>query len=492
VRIAERPWLAYAFALAYPAAWALLRYLLLCRSIAVGLVGIGCVCLLYLLFVFLVMPAAPWDSRRFKGCLLLVAVCCRLVLFDVPPETLSDDVYRYVWDGKVQWQGINPYRFAPAAEELSSLRESFHAKINHPFHQTIYPPVAQLVFALAYLISGSHLLGLRLIYLGCDLLAAWWVLQIIGKGTVSSFGFRASGLENQTSERTRSGLSPGLHLQREVEAPSQSAMVEDGFWGRMGARDGAVFLYLLSPLLLIETYVGMHVDVVGMAFLVGAYRYFVGRALVRGFTLLVAAVLVKYIALAAVPVFIALFIRDRWSAGAGGIATDLLRWGGWSLMVAAALFAPYLAAGGDLFKSLVDYSLFMDFNSPIHSIIVGSAGSFAPLVRSIVLMGLMGYILAGRGSTPVKISWAVMSFVLTGPAVFPWYLLYLVPFLALEWTLGGLALTTLPFLSYEVLIEFHASGVWTESHWVRTVGFLPVLVCVSLDIWRRRCIGDRR
>jgi hypothetical protein len=288
------------------------------------LVGIGCVCLLYILFVSLVMPAAPWDSRRFKGCLLLVAVCSRLVLFDVPPETLSDDVYRYVWDGKVQWKGINPYRFAPAAEELNSLREPFHAKINHPFHQTIYPPVAQLVFAFAYLISGSHLLGLRLIYLVCDLLAAWWVLQIIGKGKFSSLGFRASRLKGRASAGTRSGLSPGLHLQREVEEPGQPAMVEGGFWEKMGARDGAVFLYLLSPLLLIETYVGMHIDVVGMAFLVGAYRYFVGRALFRALALLVAAVLVKYLALAAAPVFVALFIRDRRSGGVGAIAAGLL------------------------------------------------------------------------------------------------------------------------------------------------------------------------
>jgi hypothetical protein len=228
-----------------------------------------------------------------------------------------------------------------------------------------------------------------------------------------------------------------------------------------------------------------------MAFLVGAYRYFISRASFRAFTLLTGAVLVKFIALAAVPVFVMLFIRDRRGAGSGRITCDLLRWGGWSLLTAAALFAPYVAAGGDLFKSLVDYSLFIEFNSPIHTAIVWSAGRFAPLVRSIVLIGLMGYILGGRGGAPVKISWALMALILTGPAVFPWYMLYLVPLLALEWTLGGLALTTLPFLSYETLIEVHASGVWRESPWVRTVQFLPVLVCLGWDAWRRRCIGER-
>jgi hypothetical protein len=161
-------------------------------------------------------------------------------------------------------------------------------------------------------------------------------------------------------------------------------------------------------------------------------------------------------------------------------------------MVAAALFAPYLAAGGDLFKSLVDYSLFMDFNSPIHSAIARSMGEHTPLVRGIVFLSFMGYILFAGVSAPVKIGWAVMSFILTGPAVFPWYMIYLVPFLAVEWTLGGLALTTLPFLSYLVLVEVQASGVWMESHWVRYVEYLPALGCLSLDVWRRRCTGERR
>ncbi len=492
MRIAERSWPAYGFALACFGSWFFLRYLLLARPIATGLVWIGILCLLYLLFVVWVMPRAPWNSRPFVLCLLLVAIFSRVVLFDVPPETLSDDVYRYVWDGKVQWHGINPYRFAPAAEELTPLEEPFHTKINHPCQQTIYPPVAQLLFATAYLLAGSHLWGLRLVYLAFDLLAAWWVFQTINTREFTIPGFRVSGFRAETSDKVRSGDQAGLNSPRISDGASSCDCSESAPGGRVRARDGAVFIYLLSPLVVIETYVGMHVDVVGMAFLVGAYRYVVARAPLRACTLLVLAVLVKYIALAAVPVFVGLLIRDRWSAGPGAAAFDLMRWGGWSLLVAAVLFAPYVLAGADMFKSLVDYSLYMDFNSPLHSAIVHLLKSHAPILRIVVFLGLMGYILSARGSAPVKIGWAIMGLVLTGPAVFPWYLLYLVPFLALEWTLGGLALTTLPFLSYVVLIDFHASGVWRESQWVHYAEYLPVLGCLAFDVWRRRCIGERR
>jgi hypothetical protein len=456
------------------------------------LVWIGILCLLYLLFVLRLMPRAPWNSRPFVLCLLLVAVFSRVVLFDVPPETLSDDVYRYVWDGKVQWHGINPYRFAPAAEELTPLQEPFHAKINHPFQQTIYPPVAQLLFVLAYLLAGSHLWGLRLVYLAFDLLAAWWVFQTIKTKEASGPGFRVPRLRAEASDKESSGLRAGLCFPEGSDGADSTDCPVSGLGGTVRARGGAVFIYLLSPLLVIETYVGMHVDVAGMALLVGAYRYVVARAPCRACTLLVLAVLVKYIALAAVPVFVGLLIRDRWSAGPGAAALDLARWGGWSLLVAAALFAPYVLAGADMFRSLLDYSLYMDFNSPLHSALVHLLKSHAPILRIVVFLGLMGYILSARGSAPVKVGWAIMGLVLTGPAVFPWYLLYLVPFVALEWTLGGLALTTLPFLSYVVLIDFHASGVWRESQWVRYVEYLPVLGCLAFDVWRRRCIGERR
>ena len=60
-------------------------------------------------------------------------------------------MYRYVWDGRVQLAGINPYRYVPAADQLAFLRDAaVYPNINRAeYAHTVYPPVAQAIFALA-------------------------------------------------------------------------------------------------------------------------------------------------------------------------------------------------------------------------------------------------------------------------------------------------------------------------------------------------------
>src|SRR5437879_4276819 len=68
-----------------------------------------------------------------------VAVALRLGLLLTEP-LLSSDIYRYVWDGKVQAAGINPYRYVPSDEALAHLRDSaIYPNINRPdYAVTIY------------------------------------------------------------------------------------------------------------------------------------------------------------------------------------------------------------------------------------------------------------------------------------------------------------------------------------------------------------------
>jgi alpha-1,6-mannosyltransferase len=77
-----------------------------------------------------------------------VGILLRAVLLPTPPF-LSSDIYRYVWDGRVQSAGINPYRYLPVDPALAALRDTaIYPSINRPdYARTIYPPMAQLVFA---------------------------------------------------------------------------------------------------------------------------------------------------------------------------------------------------------------------------------------------------------------------------------------------------------------------------------------------------------
>ena len=88
--------------------------------------------------------------------IVVIAIGLRLVLLFTEP-LLSSDIYRYVWDGKVAATGINPYRYLPSDDALSGLRDAaIYPNINRPnYAVTIYPPVAEVIFALITRISTT-------------------------------------------------------------------------------------------------------------------------------------------------------------------------------------------------------------------------------------------------------------------------------------------------------------------------------------------------
>jgi hypothetical protein len=87
------------------------------------------------------------GSRRGLAVILGVAVAMRIAVLLAPPY-LSSDVYRYVWDGRVQGAGINPYRYIPADPALAHLRDAdIFPRINRGnYAPTIYPPAAEAIF----------------------------------------------------------------------------------------------------------------------------------------------------------------------------------------------------------------------------------------------------------------------------------------------------------------------------------------------------------
>lgn len=96
------------------------------------------------------------SSRRLVLGIAGVALLARIPLVLLPPY-LSSDVYRYVWDGRVQSAGINPYRYIPADPALEKLRDpEIFPEINRARTAvTIYPPVAELIFLAVTRVSAS-------------------------------------------------------------------------------------------------------------------------------------------------------------------------------------------------------------------------------------------------------------------------------------------------------------------------------------------------
>jgi alpha-1,6-mannosyltransferase len=113
-----------------------------------------------------------------------VAVAMRVLTLFAPP-VLSSDVYRYVWDGRVQLAGINPYRYVPIDERLAFLRDdAVYPHINRgDYAHTVYPPAAQAIFALAAAVTPG-LFGMKVmmaIFDALAMIALARLLRLIGR-----------------------------------------------------------------------------------------------------------------------------------------------------------------------------------------------------------------------------------------------------------------------------------------------------------------------
>ncbi len=109
---------------------------------------------------------------------LSVAAALRIIAASGPPA-LSSDVYRYVWDGRVQGAGINPLRYVPNDPALAPLRDPIiYPNINRPDRPTIYPPAAQLFFAAVTRISDS-VTSMRLALIGCEIITLSLLIDLL-------------------------------------------------------------------------------------------------------------------------------------------------------------------------------------------------------------------------------------------------------------------------------------------------------------------------
>jgi hypothetical protein len=134
----------------------------------------------------LLFIAAAWvmlrsDSTRSTFLLVIVlAALFRLSLLFAPPY-LSDDIYRYIWDGRVQAAGINPYRYIPADPALAHLRDDqIYPRINRREDaHTMYPPVAEGVWFLTTRVSES-VTWMKATMTLFEGIAIWAIAQLLG------------------------------------------------------------------------------------------------------------------------------------------------------------------------------------------------------------------------------------------------------------------------------------------------------------------------
>lgn len=118
--------------------------------------------------IWLVLAQPALAAGRRLWLVLGLALAYRLILLPSAP-TLSDDVYRYVWEGRVLVAGFSPYRHAPSDPALLSLRDdAFWRQVNNPDVPSPYPPLAQIAGVVAQALTPDSPLGAKLVATAAD------------------------------------------------------------------------------------------------------------------------------------------------------------------------------------------------------------------------------------------------------------------------------------------------------------------------------------
>ena len=374
-----------------------------------------------------------------------------LMLFSAP--ILEDDYYRYLWDGAVTANGINPYEYSPEEvlggtgipTELSELAEEsgeiIHG-INHPEVRTIYPPIAQAFFALSYWLDSWSLISWKLILIVFDLAT----LSLI---------FNALGI---------------------LKLPSSYLII-----------------YWWNPLLLKEIFNSAHLDVLVFPFVLSAIIMASQNRYIRSTVTLIIGMGIKLWPVFLLPILLRPIISKP---------KELLS----ALVVAVisigVLFLPIYLSGLDNSSGFIAYGQSWQNNDSAFRILIYISELSLDLLHYetfhkytvarflvIALIAIwIAYITLGKtfkNEDLFKKSLLIIAFVfLISPTQFPWYYTWLIPFLAIKPRFSLLLLTAL-LPMYYLRYYFEPRGeIEIFTNLIVWVEFVPVWILLIWE-WRK-------
>ena len=361
----------------------------------------------------------PRFPRRVIVIGLVLAALWHLAFLMMPPGS-DDDIHRYVWDGRVQRLGYNPYMVVPSDPALAALHTPETRTLNHPDLPSPYPAGAELFFRAVTAIHES-VTALKVAFVFCDLGIVLVLLDIL----------HSSG--------------------------------QEAHW---------VLGFAWNPLLAIEVAGSGHIDIVGVLLLLVSFA-----ALGRRWRTLAAvafglAVAVKFLPIVLLPLYWRR-VRMRDAALAAGVV--------------GLLYVPFLNHGRIPIGSLGTYAQSFRFNGPV----------FAVLDRALTpqlvvgLAVLVGFLTATwlRIKAPVQdpdaFAWPMAALLLCAPVVYPWYLLWLLPFMRSASTLPIIIWTVSIIPIYYVWHLRTLGRPWLVPGWIMLLEYGAVAVAGAIFGWRR-------
>jgi len=392
--------------------------------------------LAYLLCVLLV------NSSQLVYWLVGVAVIGRLLLLPAEPN-LSDDIYRFVWDGRLIQQEVNPFAYLPSelmngkADSLSiEVEPELYASLNSPDYYTIYPPVNQAVFTLAVKLFPNSLarstVVIRSILLLAELGTIWLLFQL--------------------------------------------AVL-------YGVARKQVLWYALNPLAILEMTGNLHFEALMIFFLLASVYLYQKQRWIGAAVLFALAVCTKLLPLMLLPLY---FRRFGWQKV---LAFYIVV--GLSILI---LFLPLIS------EELIDglqgsvglYFQKFEFNASIYYVvraigyyvkgynIIQTAGRWLAIVAFLLIIG---YSVVERKPRILDVfGWVWLIYLLLALIIHPWYVLPLLAFTVLTPYRYAVVWTYFIFFTYA---GYTANG-FQENLWLVALEYLIVLGWLGYELYQRR------
>jgi alpha-1,6-mannosyltransferase len=363
--------------------------------------------------------ATPEFPKRVIVIGLLLAALWHLLFLRKPPGP-DDDIHRYVWDGRVQRLGYNPYVLVPSDPALAGLHTPETRTLNNPDLPSPYPPGAELFFRIVTAIHESTL-ALKLAFVICDWLMVFVLLDVLRLG------------------------GQGAH------------------W---------VLAYAWHPLLATEVAGSGHIDIVGVLLLLTS-----AAALGRRWRAAAAVAFGLAVAVKLLPIVLLPLYWRRVRARDGVLAAG----------VVGLLCVPFLSHGRIPIGSVGTYVQSFRFNDPVFTTL---ERAMAPQVAAglAVLVGLLTAIwmrTRSAESSSDGFAWPMAASLLCAPVVYPWYLLWLLPFLQSTTALPLLIWTVSIIPTYMVWHLRTLGRPWMLPGWILALEYGCVAIAAGILVLRR-------
>jgi hypothetical protein len=398
------------------------------------------------LFVFLELkPVLIYTITFITSSLLYLLIIWQIIKYELPAKYVyvllgfslalriafipehpigSDDYYRYIWDGKVQAYGINPYKYAPADTALNSLHtDILPVLINYPDMKSIYPPLSQIIFFFSYLIGGESFVGIKIFLLLSDVLSLCGILLILKK----------------------------------LKLPFKN-----------------ILIYALCSLPVFQFFIDAHLDGLGLPLFIFSIYFYLDKRKLLSLIFLAASICIKPTGLILIPIFF--FSEKGIKAKINVVVVPAL--------ICTLMYLPYLFTGSP-FQALLRFTENWTFNGIIFNILdtFYKDNQRTRLICGIIFLILYLPVILSKKDLITKIYLSIFLLFIFSPVVHPWYLTWLAVLLPFMPKWSGLTYVSLISLTAFTILNYRLTGVWKEYTPVLILEYIPGLTLFIYELY---------